>query len=391
MFYDRKIRYLDYCRNGERVKSGGFAKTEVQDDSFKMEITLKGIPGADRENVDILLSGAGKEVAFGKVAIKSGFGEFRHSCPVINGIDGSGIEYAELSGIKIRLSETEEISCKWDVDKGSTKRRKEIAAAEEIGAEQRAAVGFLEGIRKKGKAFETEAPRQAPNNVTEQKEETVPRRESMGQPIEGGQETMEALKEHRQDSMEAAEYQKKFDDTAERQEQKDREAEYQLENDREMSQRQQGGGREADEQKGERNRETEQYHRGEPRGKRQPEAVTLLEDKWLQLAAIYPHIKPFRDEREYLSIGPADFVLFSTESYREVNNSFLLHGYYNYRHLILTRVEKRGEILYYVGVPGNYYDREKQVAVMFGFESFECAEEPAQNGDFGYYMMKVQI
>ena len=38
MFYERKIRYLDYFRNGERVKSGGFAKTEVRDDSFKLEI-----------------------------------------------------------------------------------------------------------------------------------------------------------------------------------------------------------------------------------------------------------------------------------------------------------------------------------------------------------------
>ena len=117
----------------------------------------------------------------------------------------------------------------------------------------------------------------------------------------------------------------------------------------------------------------------------------MSEDKWFQLLAIYPHIKPFCDEREYLSIGPADFVLFTSASYRASNNSFLLHGYYNYHHLILTRIERRGEILYYLGVPGNYYDREKQVAVMFGFESFECAEEPAQNGDFGYYMMRVKL
>ena len=58
---------------------------------------------------------------------------------------------------------------------------------------------------------------------------------------------------------------------------------------------------------------------------------------------------------------------------------------------IETRVEKRGEILYYIGVPGSYYEKEKQVAVMFGFESFECEEEPARYGDFGYYMMKVCI
>lgn len=121
------------------------------------------------------------------------------------------------------------------------------------------------------------------------------------------------------------------------------------------------------------------------------EQIKPMEDKWPQLWAIYPHIRPFQDEREYLSIAPADFVLFTAASYRSVNNSFLLHGYYNYKHLILARVEKRGEIFYYIGVPGNFYEREKQVAIMFGFESFECAEEPAQAGDFGYYMMRVEL
>jgi hypothetical protein len=44
-----------------------------------------------------------------------------------------------------------------------------------------------------------------------------------------------------------------------------------------------------------------------------------------------------------------------------------------------------------VGVPGNYYEKEKQVAVMFGFESFETKTEPAKEGDFGYYMIGVVI
>ena len=119
--------------------------------------------------------------------------------------------------------------------------------------------------------------------------------------------------------------------------------------------------------------------------------IRLQEDKWLQLCAIYPHIKPFRDEREYLSITPSDFVLFPAADYRAAHNSFLLHGYYNYQHLILARIERKGEILYYLGVPGNYFEKEKQVAIMFGFESFECADEPAEYGDFGYYMMRTNI
>lgn len=137
-------------------------------------------------------------------------------------------------------------------------------------------------------------------------------------------------------------------------------------------------------------------HRTEMRGGSEAETRTkvpirLLEDKWAQIYSIYPHVRPFQDEREYLSIGPADFLLFPAAEYRQANNSFLLHGFYNYKHLILTRVERRGEIIYYIGVPGNFYEREKQVAVMFGFESFECAEEPAQDGDFGYYMMRTQL
>ncbi len=117
----------------------------------------------------------------------------------------------------------------------------------------------------------------------------------------------------------------------------------------------------------------------------------IHDNKWNQLHAIYPHICPFGDEREYLSIGPGDFMVLSEKYYPLVNNSFLLHGYYNYGHLILNRVENRNQVSYYIGVPGNFYEREKQVAILFGFESFEGLEEPAKAGDYGYYMMKVAL
>lgn len=122
-----------------------------------------------------------------------------------------------------------------------------------------------------------------------------------------------------------------------------------------------------------------------------PATVPLLEDKWKQLSAVYTHITPFQDEREYLSLGPGDFVILPQKYYKLVSNSFLLHGYYNYKHLILARMEAQGEMRYYIGVPGNFYEREKQVALLFGFESFECREEPAGVGDFGYYMIRVEL
>lgn len=122
-----------------------------------------------------------------------------------------------------------------------------------------------------------------------------------------------------------------------------------------------------------------------------PEAVPMGEDKWSHLCNIYPRITPFPDGREYLQIGPEDFVLLSSKCYTLINNSFMLHGYYHYGQLVLCRVEKRGKTMYYLGTPGIYLEREKQVAIMYGFESFECATEPATEGDFGYYMLQVEL
>lgn len=128
-----------------------------------------------------------------------------------------------------------------------------------------------------------------------------------------------------------------------------------------------------------------------PAKKKETEPQELAEDKWEQLEAKYPHVHPFGDEREYLSIAPGDFVVLGREYHKLVNNSFLLHGYYNYRHVILGKFGKEEDEKYYLGVPGVFYDREKRAAEMFGFEAFEGKVTPAEEGSFGYYMKQVRI
>lgn len=118
---------------------------------------------------------------------------------------------------------------------------------------------------------------------------------------------------------------------------------------------------------------------------------TCKGDKWEQLCTMYPVIHPFGDGREYLSIAPADFVVLRQEYHKMTHNSFLLHGYYNYRHLILGRLKEGNGWQYYLGVPGNFYHREKMVAEMFGFEAFEGEKDSAAPGDFGYFMKRVEI
>lgn len=112
----------------------------------------------------------------------------------------------------------------------------------------------------------------------------------------------------------------------------------------------------------------------------------LKENKWEQILDTYDKIHPYGDERVYVKLEPKDFLILSSKYQHLVNNSFLLHGFYNYRHVILG---KEGE--YYLGVPGVFYEREKMVALMFGFEAFECESGDPKAGTFGYYLRKVEL
>ncbi len=111
--------------------------------------------------------------------------------------------------------------------------------------------------------------------------------------------------------------------------------------------------------------------------------VHLYADKWQQLCAIYPVVHPFGDARGYLSIEPRDFVILQERYQVMVQNSFLLHGFYNYRHLLLGRQRGEREMNYYLGVPGVLYEKERAAALFYGFEGFESAKIPAEEGTLG--------
>lgn len=55
------------------------------------------------------------------------------------------------------------------------------------------------------------------------------------------------------------------------------------------------------------------------------------------------------------------------------NNNFLLHGYTNYKHLMLIR--EKGKL--YLGIPGIYHKKEEMAAKSFGFPIFHLMEEEA--------------
>ena len=83
------------------------------------------------------------------------------------------------------------------------------------------------------------------------------------------------------------------------------------------------------------------------------------------------------------------------KEWKIANNSFLLHGFYNYHHLLY--LEEDDQV--WVGVPGIYHEKEKAAATAFGFPEFRRIadvavelEEEEQNSieDFGYWCRKIE-
>ena len=113
------------------------------------------------------------------------------------------------------------------------------------------------------------------------------------------------------------------------------------------------------------------------------------ETLWDRLRVIYPKVTAFEcaDGCEILVIKPQDIGLLPRENWVYGNNSFLLHGYYNYRYLILARLGKPGERgRYILGVPGHYGNNEKYMAAMFGFDRFvRSTRQPPRDSRFGYW------
>lgn len=96
----------------------------------------------------------------------------------------------------------------------------------------------------------------------------------------------------------------------------------------------------------------------------------------------------------YEKIERKDISRLPRKEWRLANNSFLLHGFYNYHHLLY--IEEDGEV--WIGVPGIYHQKEKMAANAFGFTDFRRMtdveidlEENEKNTyeDFGYWCRQI--
>lgn len=111
---------------------------------------------------------------------------------------------------------------------------------------------------------------------------------------------------------------------------------------------------------------------------------------WKQLQAQNEKLE-FRKERN------GDWIKMDIKAIRSLpkrnwylgNNSFLVHGFFNYHYLILGREMDGDKERWYLGVPGFYQQQERVMATIFGFPEFFNSQNGAE--PFGYWIHTVEI
>lgn len=94
-------------------------------------------------------------------------------------------------------------------------------------------------------------------------------------------------------------------------------------------------------------------------------------DIWEQFLKSHPASMPFSEKNiTCIKIELKDIRELPRKYWYLGNNSFLLHGFFNYRYLVLGKIEEDNEDKWFLGVPGIYQNQERVMAIIFGFPEF---------------------
>ncbi len=374
IFFQKKIIYLDYVERENKIKNGGVIKWEARGDESRVQIHIRGLYPTDSCRGELILLSEGEGYPADTIYLQYGTTEYAGIWHNEN-LAGTGIPYEGCDGIIIKLSETRFLRGIW---RNREKHKAETLKPAPQNEPAPAMLAAAQTAEEPMAAVQTMGTVSATQTVLDAYDDTV----LEPQPMLGNEEM-------RQDEP-GVEAPNPMPEAGEPQQDEPGEEEPQLLPEEEPQPEPQQATSSADDEA--------QSHEAEPaseapflRSQRKMQAGQISPNKWEQLNRIYPKIQPFGDVREYLSIALCDFVILSEHYQEMVQNSFLLHGYYNYGHLILTKIKEGIDDNYYLGVPGVYYEREKQAALLFGFEGFEGDGDAVQDGSFGYYMKRVEI
>ena len=410
IFFQKKIIYLDYVERENKIKNGGVIKWEARGEESRVQIHIRGLYPTDSCRGELMLLSEGEGYPADTIYLQYGTAEYAGIWHNEN-LAGTGIPYEGCDGIIIKLSETRFLRGIW------RNREKQKAEAPETAPQNEPEPAMLASAQTAEEPMavvRTMGPVSAAQTVLDAYDDTMlepqpmPGNEEMRQDEPGVEvQPMPEAEEMQQDAAPAGEIQPDLPphEPATEVPQPMPETEEPRQDEPGAEELQPGEPKEEEpqlrhepqqaippaEEEVQSHEEESAFEAPFLRSQRKMQAGQISPNKWEQLNRIYPKIQPFGDVREYLSIAPCDFVILSEHYQEMVQNSFLLHGYYNYGHLILTKIKEGIDDNYYLGVPGVYYEREKQAALLFGFEGFEGDGDAVQDGSFGYYMKRVEI
>lgn len=140
----------------------------------------------------------------------------------------------------------------------------------------------------------------------------------------------------------------------------------------------------------------EEWEKQQEEKQRQEEQEAIQAEE-VEIEAVEPEAEESEVEtyippksRTYEKIQRQDLARLPRKDWRLANNNFLLHGFYNYHHLLYIT---EGEHIW-IGVPGIYHEKEEAAAKAFGFPQFHrltdaevelSFEETNTAEDFGYW------
>lgn len=416
--YHRLISYIYAYEGGIKGKNTGFAKLETRGTSCRIQVSVRRV-FAGGSPIGVYLLAGQEEIRIGTLFVRGGNGEFR---AVVNceNIEGSGCNMEECCGLTLHETDSawRAYTTIWEdavahaaevelADVTAEKVREQEAEKEEAtrklaenvsGEVNSASVGKekLDEASELTRSGEMES--QDTSTETEKKEAVNINETDFGisqpQPekledsnleIFEDTETMEAVPDisETSDHQEAEVVQETQTETPQESFQESTQ-EVQTETPQESSQESfQEAQTEA------RRKDSQNQKQPQPDSSKEFPKEDPAESLWNRLRAAYPKVTAFEcaDGCEILVIKPQDIGFLPRENWVYGNNSFLLHGYYNYRYLILARLGKPGERgRYILGVPGHYGNNEKYMAAMFGFDRFvRSTRQPPRDSRFGYW------
>lgn len=390
--YKRLVSYIYAYPGGVRDKNVGFAKAEVRNGQFKLTVSVKGVYTDTPELFGVYVMVDGKKhqpggftlLKTGTVMVNQGIGQYQDLFNPMN-INQSGYTFEDISGIAL-ARENEDFyrmfslweDCILNTEDITFAQPEAAAASNPVAQADSEEVSVKEQVNRttgqeaerksaemSGNVRESETVRRNAEDVSENEVEDV---------AEAAVTSKPATPESAQSAGQQTDLQQET-------------AQMKAQQVRAMEAVQELLFRNTNPQ-GTMPQNTKLQHTT-PQNAKPQEEMPAFEKVFINR----DFIDAFEDDYFYdcVEVTPELLKQLPIEDDAVVNNSFLVHGYYNFKHILFGKVcENDNNTRYFIGVPGMYCNRERFMASMFGFCNFKKSHRSDySNPYFGYWYQEI--